>query len=576
MYTLGLNLHHADSSAALLLNGEVVAATEEERFKRIKHWAGVPLESIQYCLNYAGIEITDITAICIGRDSKAKFSKRLKYGLNQIIQNPSLVKTRLGNIGSVKSVSKQIQARFGYCPKLFNVEHHRAHLASAFYASPFEESAIVSIDGSGDFSTIMIGRGKGHSIEVLLSQDFPVSVGILYSATTQFLGFPYYGDEYKVMGLSPYGSPKFLADFEEIMWLSDKPNEIVQWNSEYFDFSNGVIDYQDNVPLVATLYNRGRFESVFGLPRKPKEPITDTHKNIACSLQRHTENLIFGILSKAYDLTGSKNITIAGGVAQNSVANGKIIRNTSFENLYIPSAGHDAGISMGAAQYYFFNTLGNRSRIPLYNANLGVSYTNDEVIELLKKRKINFKVLHDTELFPKVANKIASGKVVGFFQGRSEFGPRALGSRSILADPRNANAQKLLNEKIKMRESFRPFAPSILEEYGDEYFEDYQFTPFMERVLQIRENKRDKIPAVTHVDGSGRLQSVRKSLRPRYHALIKEFYKITGVPILINTSFNENEPVVNHPIHALETFLRTDLDVLVIENCLIEKSSHED
>jgi carbamoyltransferase len=299
--------------------------------------------------------------------------------------------------------------------------------------------------------------------------------------------------------------------------------------------------------------------------------VEQKHKDIASSLQKVTEDLIFEIVEKAFELTRSQNISIAGGVAQNSVANGKILQHTSFKNLYIPSAGHDAGIAMGAAQYHYFHNLGNNRVKPLYDANLGISFTNSQIKNVLDNLNLTYTFLEDDELFPYVASKIASNCVVGFFDGRAEFGPRALGSRSIIADPRNPNAQTLLNEKIKKRESFRPFAPSILEEFGNEYFENYQFTPFMERVLKIKEEKRKYIPSVTHVDGTGRLQSVSKLLRPRYHRLIMEFYKLTEVPIVINTSFNENEPVVNIPEEAIDCYLRTDMDLLILGNFVLEK-----
>ena len=325
------------------------------------------------------------------------------------------------------------------------------------------------------------------------------------------------------------------------------------------------------MPVVSQLFREKKFEQAFGEKRSKSNPIDQRHKDIAASLQRRTEEIIFAIVERAYQLTGCKNVAIAGGVAQNSVANGKLLQNTSFEELYIPSAGHDAGIAMGAAQYHFFHNSSMERIEPLYNANLGISFCNEQIKNTLDEMQLSYEYKDDSELFPFVAEMVANSKVIGFFDGAAEFGPRALGSRSIIADPRNPKAQALLNEKIKKRESFRPFAPSILEEYGHEYFEDYQFTPFMERVLPIKEEKRAEIPAVTHVDGSGRLQSVRKELRPRYHSLIEAFYQITGVPILINTSFNENEPVVNLPKEAIDCFQRTNMDALVLGNFILKK-----
>lgn len=568
-YILGINAFHADSSAALIIDGNVVCATEEERFTRVKHWAGLPIKSIEFCLSEYNISMTDISSICIGREPGVKTLEKLKF----LVSNPktgfSLLGNRITNRGDIKSLKDQINAHFGYCPKVSFVEHHKAHLASAFYSSPYTEATLVSIDGSGDFTTVMIGKGVNNRIEILESQDFPTSVGLFYTAFTQFLGFPYYGDEYKVMGLSPYGTPRYLEAMRSIIWTGE--SNILEWDSKYFDFSQGVVSYKSHVPNVSTLYKKHEFEKLFGASRTKGDEITQRHKDIASSLQKRTEELIFEIIERAFSYTGLTNLCLAGGVAQNSVANGKILSKTSMQNIYIPSAGHDAGISMGAAQYYYFNDIKNQRISPLYNANLGISFSNSQIKEILDRQGLKYRFLEDNELFPYVAEAIASNKVIGFFDGKAEFGPRALGSRSILADPRNSKAQQLLNEKIKKRESFRPFAPSILEEYGEEYFENYQFTPFMERVLPIRKEKRKLIPAVTHVDGSGRLQSVSKELRPRYYKLIQEFFKKTGVPILINTSFNENEPVVNIPEEALDCYLRTNMDTLVLGNYILEK-----
>jgi len=568
MIILGINAYHADSSASLLIDGKIVCATEEERFTRIKHWAGLPLQSIKFCLEFAKISIDQVDSICIGRNPKSKIFNKILYSIKNFTSAKEMLVQRLSNRADLNDLNQIIKNHFGFCPKIHYIEHHRAHLASAFFSSPFNKSTIVSIDGSGDFSTIMIAKGKNSKIEVLASQDFPVSLGILYSAFTQFLGFPFYGDEYKVMGLSPYGKPAYLKELRSIVWSGKK--SIIDWDKRFFSLKNGAISYENNQPVVPEIFS-SYFEKLFGKKREKSEPINQQHKDIACSLQRRTEEIIFEILEKAFLLGDSKNICIAGGVAQNSVANGKIIKNTSFEKMYIPSAGHDAGISMGAAQYQYFHNMNNKRIDALYDANLGIEFSNCQIKTFLLSKNLKYKYLDDKNLFAYIANLISTEKVVGFFDGQAEFGPRALGSRSILADPRNKNAQKLLNEKIKKRESFRPFAPSILEEFGDEFFENYQFTPFMERVLPIKKNKRKLIPAVTHVDGSGRLQSVSKKLRPRYHALITEFYKITGIPILINTSFNENEPVVNKPEEALDCFLRTNLDVLVLGNYVLEK-----
>ena len=568
-YTLGINAFHADSSAALLCDGHVISATEEERFTRQKHWAGLPIKSIEFCLSTNKLKMSDISTICIGRDPKAKLFNKFKYMLNNIKPSISMLNQRFSNRSDLSSLKKKLISHFGYCPNIEFIEHHRAHLSSAFYSSAFDQATLVSIDGSGDFSTIMIGKGSGNKINVIESQDFPVSIGLFYTAFTQFLGFPFYGDEYKVMGLSPYGKPKFIEQFRSLIWC-DKKN-IISWNQDFFNLDNGIVSYSKNKPMISQIFDELNFEKYFGKKRSPAEKIEERHMNIASSLQKRTEELIFEILERAFKKTGIRKLCLSGGVAQNSVANGKIVSNTSFDEVYIPSAGHDAGISMGSAQYHFFNNLQKMRVEPLYNANLGISFENFEIKKILDSLKLKYNFIEDDLIFHYVANAISANKVIGFFDGNAEFGPRALGSRSILADPRNSKAQKLLNEKIKKRESFRPFAPSILEEFGDEYFINYQFTPFMERVLPIKKEKQQLIPAVTHVDGSGRLQSVKKELRPRYYSLIKAFYEITGIPILINTSFNENEPVVNIPEEAIDCYLRTDMDMLVLGNYILEK-----
>tara|TARA_B100000963_G_scaffold356435_1_gene376530 strand:- start:2537 stop:4252 length:1716 start_codon:yes stop_codon:yes gene_type:complete len=568
-YTLGINAYHADSSAALLIDGEVVSATEEERFTRQKHWAGLPIKSIEFCLKSHGLKMSDISSICVGRDPKAKILNKIKYMVKNIKPSIFMLKQRFANRSDLNSLKDNIKKHFGFCPTINFIEHHRAHLASAFFSSPFEEATLISIDGSGDFSTIMIGKGVGNKIEVIESQDFPISIGLFYTAFTQFLGFPYYGDEYKVMGLSPYGSPDYLKEMRSIIWSGDK--NILEWNSSFFNLNSGAVSYSDNNPNVSRLFDETNFKKFFGDKRLKNEEINQRHKNIASSLQKRTEELIFEIIERAFKHTKISNLCIAGGVAQNSVANGKILNNTSIKEIYIPSAGHDAGISMGASQYHYFHNLDNKRTEPLFDANLGIYFSNEKIKEIIEGLGLSYKYLGDDTLFKYVAKAISNNNVIGFFDGKAEFGPRALGSRSILADPRNSKAQQLLNEKIKKRESFRPFAPSIIEDYGEEFFENYQYTPFMERVIPIKKEKQKLIPAVTHVDGSGRLQSVKKELRPRYYNLINEFYKITGIPILINTSFNENEPVVNIPEEAIDCYLRTDMDMLVLGNYILEK-----
>ena len=575
MVILGINAYHADSSAAIFVDGRMIAAIEEERFRRVKHWAGFPSMAIEFCLKEAGVSIEQVDHIAIGRDPKAKLFKKLLFILQNPVGSFDVVKERFANSKKVASLEDEFHFLTGVNKesikkKIQQVEHHRSHLASAFFASPFDEAALLSIDGSGDFSTTMLGIGKGNNIEVIDSIDFPHSLGIFYTAFTQLLGFPHYGDEYKVMGLAPYGEPKHVEKLRRVVKLTG--DGLFKLDLSYFrSATKGVISYgDDNIPVVSSMYSK-KMEQEFGPSRKKDEALTQDHKDLAASVQRFTEEVIFHLLNHLQKRTGLSNVCIAGGVAQNSVANGKIGRSTTFKNIYIPSAGHDAGISMGAALYVQHQTLQLPRQPAILTAYTGSKFSNNEIEQLLKAQGISYRKVDDVELYDLVSDRLINSGVIGWFSGRAEFGPRALGGRSILADPRRSDAKDLLNAKIKRRESFRPFAPSILKEYVDEYFEVNDGVPFMEKVFPIRKSKHADIPAVTHVDGTGRLQSVDKEVSPRYYALIEAFRKKTGVPILLNTSFNENEPIVNSPQEALDCFLRTSMDMLVMENIVIER-----
>lgn len=574
MYILGINAWHADSSAAIFKDGEMIAASEEERFRRVKHWAGFPSLAVEFCLKEAGISLKDVEHIAIGRDPKAKYWNKWRY----LLTHPSDIKgvlERRKNAQQIFSLEDEMAAIDSSVSKkliasrLHFVEHHRAHLASAFFASPYEEAALLSIDGSGDFTTTMNGMGKGKQIEIFDSLDFPHSIGLFYTAFTQWLGFPHYGDEYKVMGLAPYGKPHHVNKVKEVILA--KQNGLFELNLKFFRKDLlGIMDYTNHIPKVSKLYS-SYFEEIFGPSRKKEDALSQYHKDIATSVQRTTEYLIFHLLNHLHKKTGFNKVCIAGGVAQNSVANGKITRNTAFKEIYIPSAGHDAGISMGAALYVYNQLLQQPRKPAIWSAYTGSKFSNEEIESYLKGRNIEYNRYDDDILFDIVSNRLIDAGVIGWFSGRAEFGPRALGARSILADPTRKDAKDLLNIKIKRRESFRPFAPSILEEYVDDYFEVIDKVPFMEKVFPIKPEKHSLIPAVTHVDGSGRLQTVNKNVSPRYYRLIDTFRKKTGIPILLNTSFNENEPIVNSPEDALECYLRTDMDMLVLENCVIER-----
>jgi len=574
MYILGLNAYHGDSSACIFKNGELIAAIEEERIRRIKHWAGFPSESIKFCLDECGISIEDVDYITISRDPSANLYKKVTHTVKNLVSFKAL-KDRLANTKKVGSIKEELSKVFNIDKskikaEVVNVEHHRAHMASAFFASPFEESAILSIDGFGDFTSTMIGVGKGNKIEVFDSVIYPHSLGVFYTAFTQYLGFKNYGDEYKVMGLSPYGKEDkdLIEKVRDVIILKD--NGLFEINKKYFRHpKEGVsMSWEDGNPFIEDIYS-DYMVKVFGKAREKNKELTEYHQNLAYAIQRVTEETIFHILNHLQKRTGLKNICIAGGVAQNSVANGKITDKTNFDNLYIPPAGHDAGTAIGSV-LWLYNQIQNNPRInPQKHSYFGAKFNDEEVEKFCQENDISYKKYSDEKLFDVVTEQLINAGVVGWFQGRAEFGPRALGHRSILADPTRDDAKEILNLKIKRREPFRPFAPSILKEFTSEYFKKVDDVPFMEKVFQFKDDKKEKLKAVVHVDGSGRLQTVDKNVEPKYYGLIETFYKKTGVPILLNTSFNENEPIVNTPQEAYDCFYRTKMDMLVMGNIVV-------
>ena len=574
MYILGVNAYHGDSSACIYKDGTLIAATEEERIRRLKHWAGLPTEAIQFCLKEAGITLKEVDYITVSRNPLAKIDEKIFNSLKKLV-SVSAIKDRAGNSMKIKGIKNDIAQSLGYTEgaikaKLKFVEHHRSHIASAFFVSPFEESAILSVDGFGDFTSTMRAIGKGNKFEIIDSVSYPHSVGAFYTAMTQFLGFPHYGDEYKVMGLAPYGEPTEVEKLKDVLLF--KKNGLFELNDKYFrHFKEGVsMSWENGDPYIEPMYSDYLVQK-FGPPRSKEEPLSTYHKNLATSVQRICEEMLFHLAEDLYKKTGLKNICITGGVAQNSVANGKMIANTSFENIFVPPAGHDAGTAVGSALFLYHQELGN-PRLPFkHEPYTGAKFSNEFIESYLKSRDIPYTRYEDEELYDIVSDCLINAGVVGWFQGRAEFGPRALGNRSIIADPRRMDAKDLLNAKIKRRESFRPFAPSILRGATAEYFEIDDSVPFMEKVFPIKPEKHSVIPAVTHVDGTGRLQTVEECDNPRYYRLIKNFGEKTGVPILLNTSFNENEPIVNTPEHALDCYLRTKMDMLVLENIVIRR-----
>ncbi len=575
MYILGLNAYHGDSSACLFKDDKLIFAIEEERLRRIKHWAGFPILSIKAALKEANISIFDIDHITISRDPAANWEKKLLFSIKRF-KIFSSVLDRLKNYRKIFSIKDILAQEFGIEPQKIKaqihwIEHHRSHLASTFYVSGFQKAALLSIDGFGDFTSTMIAMGEANDITIFDTVNFPHSLGIFYTAITQFLGFHKYGDEYKVMGLASYGKPSMLDKMQDIVILTD--NGLFELNQKYFKHSSeGVsMTWENGYPHIEPLFSDYMIKKL-GKPRQKDEPITDYHKDLAASAQKMTELTIFHILNSLYDKVKIDNLCIAGGVGQNSVANGKIALNTPFKNIYLPPAATDAGTAIGSALWFIHNLQRKKTTFIMRNANWGQKFSDQQILAAIQNKNLSYVKLPDEQLNEQVVNALIDGAVVGWFQDRSEFGPRALGYRSILVDPRRTDAKDLLNTKIKKREKFRPFAPSILAEFVGEYFEQTAPVPFMEKVYVIKPEKRNIIPAVTHVDGTGRLQTVEKTINPKYYDLIYKFYLKTGVPILLNTSFNENEPIVNTPQEAIDTFLRTKMDVLVLENFLIRRS----
>lgn len=582
MIILGINAYHGDAAAALLRDGELVAAVEEERFRRIKHWAGFPREAIRSCLEIADVAPTAVDHIAISRNPRANLLRKARFALRH---RPGLrpVADRVRNAERVQSLLKTISEELEVggeeiTATIHWVEHHPAHLASAFFASPFEEAAVCAIDGFGDFVSTSMAVGRDHALKVLERVYFPHSLGLLYLAITQFLGFPKYGDEYKVMGLAPYGQPDQVHALRQLIHL--KSGGRFELNLSYLcHHSEGVTMTWDNgEPTLGTVYT-SKLEQLLGPARKPEDPLTPRHEATAASLQVVFEEAVFHVLNALYEKTQLPRLCLAGGCAMNSVMNGKIRERTRFQDIYIQPAAGDNGTALGAALFVQHHLFGQPRRFVMEHGYWGPVFHETEISkasgvkgEELRKQGCRIEKIEDEEeLCRWTAERITEGKIVGWFQGRMEWGARALGNRSILADPRRRDMREIINTKIKFREKFRPFAPSVLEESLHDYFVLAVPDPFMIQVFPVRPDKRDVIPAVTHVDGSGRLQTVNRNANPVYWQLLKAFEKLTGVPVLLNTSFNENEPIVHRPEEALDCFLRTDMDVLVMGRWVVER-----
>ena len=572
-YVLGLNFLHSDTSACIFKNGELIAAAEEERFTRIKHTSDFPVNAVNFCLNEANIDISDLDVITLNSNPLSAIEKKIIYTLKNLKAYILAFKS-LTNIKKKISIKNLIKENFGnqkkFQGKIRYIDHHISHIASSSCFSGFDESVNLSIDGFGDFASAAWGTFSNNKISIDNKIYFPHSMGIFYQSITQFLGFKNYGDEYKVMGLSSYGKPVYEAELSKLLFNTKKGYEL---NLKYFvhqdkkiikDDQSGQINYID-------LYSNSLFELI-GKDRKKDEKITQRHMDIAKSAQVVYEKTLFTLLNILYEKYKIKNLTLSGGCAMNSVANGKILKKTSFDKIYISPNPGDAGGSVGSALQFL---LKNKSKIEknINYAYLGKNY-DDEIIQREienKNLKKNFHVekLSNENLLNFVTEQLCLSKAVGWFQGKMEWGARALGNRSILADARNPKIKDIINSKIKRRESFRPFAPAILREFTDDWFEINKDVPYMSEVYKILEKHIKKLPGITHIDGTGRLQTVSELNNLKFYNLINTFYKKTNIPLILNTSFNENEPIVESPEQAINCFLRTEMDMLVLENWII-------
>ena len=586
MNVLGINAFHGDAAAVTLSGGRIAAAVEEERFTRIKHWAGFPEQAVRYCLREIGVAALDRdTAIAVSRKPNAYLWRKALLALG----HPGSLGRAVGrvkNLAQVASLERRLASAVGVggaLPPVHTVEHHVAHVASAFFCSPFEEAACLSVDGFGDFVSTMLAAGRGTRTEVLHRVHFPHSLGLLYTAITQYLGFSKYGDEYKVMGLAAYGEPRFAPQLRGLVPARD--DGTFSLDLRYFrHLSDGVdMTWDDGEPSLGDVFTP-RLETLLGARRRPQEEIEQRHKDVAASLQAVYEERFVALVRAVLERTGLRKLCLSGGCAMNSLANGRLLEAVDLDGIFIQAAAGDAGTALGAALHVQHAVLGAPREFVMEHAYWGPAYGEAEIRAAIDTAipgsggrdgawsGVRVETSPDeTHLIADTAAAIARGEVVGWYQGRSEWGPRALGNRSILADPRRPDMKEILNLKIKRREAFRPFAPSILEERTGEWFTLAYPDPFMIKVYPIRPEKRPLIPAVTHADGTGRLQTVSRRANPLYWRLIAEFEHLSGVPMVLNTSFNENEPIVNTPAEALDCFLRTKMDRIVLGDVVVER-----
>jgi carbamoyltransferase len=579
MIILGINAYHANASAAILVDGRLIAAVEEERLNRVKYAAGMPIRAIQYCLHEAGAKLTDVDHIAVPRDPWARWATKLRFA----VRMPRFALERSRVMRRFADIDEDLTSAFEISPnalraQFHRIEHHRAHLASAYYVSPFDSAAVLSADGLGDFASSMWAVGAGPGMRPLGDVRFPHSLGMYYTALSQYIGFWKFGDEYKVMGLAAYGQPEFLDEFRRIV-CADKALSF-RLELKYFSHQDQGADMtwrdSDQTPVLGRLFS-SYLEKRLGPARKPDEPLEQRHKNIASSMQAALEEVLTAHWRALAEKTKQKSLCLAGGVAFNCVANGLIFDKSPFEKVYVQPASGDAGLSVGAAFVVQHEILGKPRSFVMSHAAWGPGFSAQELRRSLdgiaSRDEIRIEEFPEEVLVQAAARHIADGKIVGWYQGRTEWGPRALGQRSILVDPRRAEMKDVLNRRIKHRESFRPFAPSILEEATGEYFEKTHPSPFMTFAYSVRPEKRSVIPAPTHIDGTARLQTVSRYSNPLYWKLIRAFGDLTGVPVVVNTSFNDNEPIVCRPQEAIDCFRRTQMDVLVLGNFVLERTS---
>jgi carbamoyltransferase len=577
MLILGLNMFHADASAAIVQDGEVVFAVAEERLNRIKHYAGFPAIAIKACLDFVGAKITDVDHVAVGQDSDANLAKKVRYALTNPDKILNFIRLRQRK-QPMRDVASLIANALDVDPKALrfrqhHLEHHIAHIASAYYCSPWEKAAGFSYDGSGDFVSTMMARCEGNQIEVLDRVFLPDSLGSFYTMICEFIGYPQYGDEGKVMGLAPYGTDRLCDQLGQVIGLS---NGHFNLNHSFFKplgSNQGMQVLPDGTVRLARHFSP-RMVKAFGEPREPLAEITQREMDLAYAMQRRFEDVLFHLLNQLYERVGCNDLAMAGGCALNSVANGKLFSQTPFRRTWIQPAAGDEGLAIGAALHTYHAVLNQPRRFVMKNSYLGSEFSDARVEADLKKANLPYRKFEREALLNAVAQQIAAGNVVGWFQGRMEWGPRALGNRSILAHPGLPGMKNILNARIKQREWFRPFAPSILEERQCEYFEHDHPSPFMLHVYKIRPEKRVQLSAVNHIDDTGRLQSVSREENPLYYDLIRAFERRTGTPVILNTSFNENEPIVCQPEEAIDCFKRTRMDVLAIGPYLSMKTEN--